>query len=107
MTLIPVPERLIRILEDRSGGDREPIAVGGTLFALPVPPARLDHRPWDCRIAGNARHRATYGQQDRLSGVLIGEKGLKLRDRKLVDLAGLLGSGHGGLPGCGRILPWN
>ena len=38
--LEPLPERLVRVLKDRPGNDRKPIAVRRAFFALPVPFAR-------------------------------------------------------------------
>src|SRR6185437_6992743 len=102
----PVAERLIRVFEDGPGDMGE--AVGGlrsAVVALPVP-----------RIALQLGHvRATAGAFDALgptppdkvgaTGVLIGEHGLELLGRKLLDRFGATGH-RNVLPEGRRILPW-
>ena len=95
----PVAERLIRVLEDRPGNDREPIAggtSGGALSALPVPSTRwqvIDGRIGTTRTPDTFRPPA--GFQIGFAGILIGKHRLELGDGELVDLTGLFGARHG------------
>jgi hypothetical protein len=85
--LEPVAERLVRVLEDGARDDREPIAVRGALFALPVPFARLKivdlgiAAPWAMHAVG-----PPAGLEIGFTGVLIpnGEKGVELTGSELM-----------------------
>jgi hypothetical protein len=84
---VPIAERLVRVLEDRSDQNREPIAVRGALVALPMPFARS--KVIDCRIAATRAVdalRPAPGLQIGPASIFVGEHALKLSGSKLVDL---------------------
>src|SRR5271169_4862918 len=86
--LEPVPQRLIRVLEDGPGDAGKPIAVLSAGFALPVEWARPQRIDLHIAAAG-AKHaiRPPAGHQIGLAGVLIPdrEQDLKLCAAELVD----------------------
>jgi hypothetical protein len=82
---IPFTERLIGVFENRASNDREPIAVWGTFFALPMPLTIA--ATWAMDAVGPAP-----GVQVGLASVLIGEHRLELRNGQSVDLSGLFSS---------------
>ena len=72
--LEPVAERLVRVLKDRAGNDRKPIAVRGALLALPMPLAR--RQVIDGGIAATRAVNAigpAAGLQICLAGILIAD----------------------------------
>jgi hypothetical protein len=92
---IPIEERLVRILENRSGDDGESIAIRRALFALPMPFAGFE--VIDLGIAATRAMNAIRPAprvQVCLASFLIGEHGLELRDGQLVNLFGLFRAGH-------------
>src|SRR5258708_629673 len=99
----PVAQRLVRVLENRPGNNREPIAIRRALLALPMPLARFE-----VINTGVATTRTinplgpTAGFQIRLTGIVIDEQSLQLADGHLVDGFNF---GHDNLPLGGRILP--
>src|SRR6266446_2786732 len=104
----PVSQRLIRVLKDRARNVREAItALWGALVALPMPGVALQFGGF-----GSATARAmdafgpSFANKVSAASILIREHGLKLADGQLMDLLGLLGSGHNGSPSDDRrILP--
>jgi hypothetical protein len=102
---IPIAERLIRILENRSGDDGESIAIRRALFALPMPFAGFE--VIDLGIAATRAMNAIRPAprvQVCLASFLIGEHGLELRDGQLVNLFGLFRADHDLSSECGRAL---
>ena len=91
----PIFERLVGVFEDRPDDVREPIAVRGALFALPMPLAGLQFV--DARIA-TARAADAFGptasDQIGRAGVFVGEEAVELRGSELVDGFGLDDVGH-------------
>jgi hypothetical protein len=75
----PIAERLIRVLEDGPGDMREPVAVRGALFALPMPLARF--QVIDLRIAAPGAMHAIgppTGNQIGLASIFIREGRIEL-----------------------------
>jgi len=73
--LEPITERLVGVLKDRSDQNREPIAVRGTLLALPMPLASFE--VIDLGIAATrAMHavRPAAGLQIAFAGVLVPDR---------------------------------
>jgi hypothetical protein len=101
----PIAERLVRVLEDRPGDDREPIARRATrsaLGALPVPATR--RQVIDGRIATARANDAlgpSSGLQVSLAGIFVREHSLELSGGKLMDRLWLPGSSHKTLPTMG------
>jgi len=96
---IPIAQRLIGVLENGAGDDREPITVWSALFALPMP--FTSFKIIDLWIAAARTINAIWpapGVQVSLASILIGEHGLELGGGQLHDLRRLFGSGHGFLP---------
>jgi hypothetical protein len=94
----PVAERLVGVLEDRPGDMGKPIAVRGALFALPVPPARL--QVIDLGIAA-ARAMHTIGPP---TGNQIGFAGFFVREGRVELSGGHLRDGFGTF--CHGSTPW-
>ena len=83
---IPIPEWLIRVLEDRSGDVREPITVWGAFLALPVPFA--GRQVIDGRITATRATDAlgpAASDQIGATGIFVREHPLELSGGKLVD----------------------
>lgn len=84
----PLPQRLVRILEDRPSDAREPVAVLGANLALPV---KTGSQRIDLGIAAARAFDAfgpTASDQVGPAGFLIGESLLELGDGHLMDWLG-------------------
>jgi hypothetical protein len=95
--LEPVAERLVGVLEDGPGDDREPIAVRGALFALPMPSARF--QIIDLRISASRATNALWpsaGLQIGLAGIFVpfGEKPIELGGSQLMNRLELSHGNH-------------
>lgn len=93
----PLSEGFIRVLEDRSNQDGEPIAVRRAFFALPMPFAGgkvIDGGIATARAADAFRPSAS--PQIGFAGILIREQFFELRDAQLMNW--FWTSGHGRSP---------
>jgi hypothetical protein len=93
----PVAQRLIRVFKDRAGNVREAIAgLRSALVALPVPRITLQLSGVLSAAARAADAlRPAFADKIGATGVLIGKHRLELADGHLMNLLGLLCSGHG------------
>jgi hypothetical protein len=93
----PLSQVYIRVLENRSGNVREPIAARAAIRAFPFEfhgSERIDPRT---AAAGTVDAIGpTMGHEIGVAGVLVREGRFPLGNGHLVDLAGLLGAGHDG-----------
>lgn len=94
----PLAQRLIRVLENRPGDDRETVALRGAILALPMPRARLQLIDLGVAAAWAGDFlRPAPRLQVALAIFLSDEHRLELRDRHLMNRLGAA-SGHRKLP---------
>jgi len=93
---IPVTERLVRVLENSSSNNGEPIAIGQACLALPMEGlvGRGIIEVWIAATRATDAIRPAARNEIRATRWLIGEQFLELGGRKLMDWLWLFCSGH-------------